>query len=102
MIIKKGRIERSLNLDTIIFFDDLIMQMSEFKNKYPNGKDFYVRSDYFEEWGDTYSELHLVCDDIETDEEFEERCKHEENKKEKELERKRAEFERLKKELGEE
>lgn len=85
-----------------ISFKEMIDEMDAFKKEHPNGNDFNVKADYFEEWGDTYSELQLVCDDIETDSEFKARCEIEEWNKQQALERKRAEFERLKKELGEE
>lgn len=98
---EKMMIRKEENLNTYLSFDEIIKEMNIFKREHPNGTDFNVEATSFQEYDYTYSQLFLICYEWETDDEFEERCKREEYNTQQSLERKRVEFERLKKELGE-
>ena len=92
MVIRKRKINAAYS------FDDLIKKMDDFKKEYPNGTDFKIESDYYVDYRDSYASLTLSCKDLETDDECNKRTIIEEMNKQRDLERKRAEFEKLKKE----
>jgi len=99
---EKKIVIREKRIRTAHSFDHLIEEMDDFKKQYPNGTDFEIESGCYEDYEAYYSSLTLSCNDLETDDEYNKRIKIEELKRQKDLERKRAEFEKLKKELGEE
>ena len=104
IVMEKIMAFREKRISTAHSFDHLIEEMNDFKKEHPNGVNFEIESesDCYADYEACFSSLTLSCKDLETDDECNKRIKIEELKRQKDLERKRAEFERLKKELGEE
>jgi len=72
---------RCLNGKESYEFQELIEAMTDFKNKYPEGKNFKIESLAFEMYGDMDSYFRFTCDSPETKEEEKQRIKAEKRRR---------------------